>query len=268
MAFKGKKAAGKSRPMPVDLEDLGLEPATKFKARPRLLVAAWGPQKSGRTNLGLSLPAPMVVLTSDPQGLEGVIDKLPAEKVDQIQVFDFRLDTAIVSAGERQRAAQEILDKALRVFISAIAAKVRSIVFDNWSDFYNLRKNAEFGEINPKLTKGERMNKFGDLYVDMKNIINMSVDGDSNLMLIERVKKEYDENDKATGALERVGFRDTAFEVHANLRTDRIGSDFKVTIEDCRHSPEANGMELSGDACTFQQVAGLVMPDVDEEEWN
>jgi hypothetical protein len=106
----------------------------------------------------------------------------------------------------------------------------------------------------------------------MRRLLRESYDHEANLLLLHKVKKQYQEGKGGggnwTGKWERAGFDETRHIVQSNLRCQRNGDgEFNTLIKDCRHDMQLAGVQLEGDFNKFSQLAMLVFPNSQESDW-
>jgi hypothetical protein len=87
--------------------------------------------------------------------------------------------------------------------------------------------------------------------------------------LIHQVKDEYVKNER-TGKKKRAGFAATGYLVDVNAFMyknpgEEIPARYHLTVTDCRHNPEAEGFDLSGE--DFPALAELVFPESSRKDW-
>lgn len=259
MAYKGKKKP-EARKSSGGWDAPEIFQRATAAVKPRLLMAVRAREKRGKTNFGLTGPGPLAILHTD-MGLDGVVQKFQVDK--EIHVATFDLDIDAKNTEGVKAAAQPLWEEWVDTYAESLRRKVRTLLVDTWSEACELGRLAEFGKLDHV-----KPHHYGPLNAKWRKLFKMGMNADSNIIFLQRMKEEY-EGDSPTGGYKPAGFKDTGYEVHVVIDLDRDEEDgtFLLKIVDCRHSPEANGIVLKGDDCTFQKVAGLVMPDVDEGEW-
>jgi hypothetical protein len=109
----------------------------------------------------------------------------------------------------------------------------------------------------------------------MKDIWREAYDNEGNLIILHRMKEEWDNKINSagkevgvkTGRWEMSGYKGTYFEAQICCRAYKEDGVFKMLIFDCRLNPDLEGMVLEGDMLNFQTLGQLVFPDSTEEEW-
>lgn len=242
----------------------------KSKGKRRLVASISGLDKSGKTNFALTAPGPIAYANYD-TGLEGVIHKFESNK--QVYRNDYRV-VVPPGAGVQQVAevGNEVWERYKKDMRAAWKSDViRSTVVDPESETWELIRIARFGKLTQVMP-----HHYGPVNAEYRNFINEVYDTDKNLILLGRLKEEWEnqvvngkEVGKKTGKLERVGMKDIPYivQVNAIAHHDSETRQFSIEIVNCRQNPDLCGFVLPQELCTFQQLAMLVYPDSTEEEW-
>lgn len=215
----------------------------------RLIVSVEGMDKQGKTHFALTAPAPLVFFNFD-IGLEGVLHKHLGNGRD-IYVQDVRLP-AVKDTGDYNYLSA--LETFKRAYVDTMAMpEVQSIVIDTATELWELMRMARFGKLTQVMP-----HHYGPVNAEYREILRMAYDSDKNLILVHKVKAEY-VNDKNTGNMVRSGFKDTGFMVQVNALSYRDEDDaFHLEVLNCRHNPQARGMDLEGDMVNFDMLKELV----------
>ena len=234
----------------------------------RIIIALDGQEKCGKTHFALTAPAPIAVISTD-VGLDGVVQKYQSDK--EIWVAEFQVDMnelkglGVETAAKEARKTLAGIKKAYR----DVLGEAKTIIWDTATEVWEIMRMAEFGKLDQV-----KPHHYGPVNSAYRSMLRMSYDNDyTNLVLLHKVKDEY-VNDKTTGHKKRSGFSDTGFlvQVNGNCWKDRdpgigVPDRFHMTITDCRHNPEAEGMDLSGEDCSFPVLASLVFPETSPKDW-
>lgn len=242
----------------------GQEYAKVAQKQRRIILAIDGKEKVGKTRFCLTAPGPIAFFNID-LGTEGVLDvyckENPKKKV-YIQTFHVRM----LEGKEGQDAALVVWQRLITAY-RAVLGKVRTVVIDTSTELWDIVRLAAFGKLSQV-----KSHHYGPVNSQFRDFIRMAYDSNTNLILIHKLKDEY-ENDKKTGRLVRGGFSDTGFMVQANAtlskdpKAESIDEKFKLLITDCRQNTNAEGTELVGPFCNFPFLAQTIMPYSDPGDW-
>lgn len=259
--------------MPANIGGFQLNPNPN--RRRRMIVSIGGWDKCGKTHIALTAPGPIAYANFD-TGLEGVINKFRAAG-KKVYTSDYRV---VVPAGAD---AQTVANKAGEVWTrlnsdmrAAWASPlIRSTVIDTESETWELMRLAAFGKLTQVMP-----HHYGPVNGAYRNFLNEVYDSDKNLILLGRMKEEWDSKVGAngkeisfkTGRHERVGFKDVQYLVQVNCmaRYDPMqaeGNRFTLEIINCRQNSGLAGTILPESMCNFKDLAMLVYPDSTEQEW-
>lgn len=244
-----------------NLEQLGFEEADT-DIKPRLIVAVDGHEKCGKSHFAMTAPGPIAYFNTD-IGTEGVIHKFASDK--DINVFD-------MTVPDTQAEAKKEWDKFTAAYYAVLEMDdIRSIVGDTATEWWELCRMAAFGK-QPTMPY-----MYGPINAEFRKLIKSAYSNDKNLILVHKVRSVYI-NDKRTKEYERAGFSSTGYLSQVNVRVwreepeededgDMIPGKFHLYVEDCRHNPDMNGIDLEAPFNEFAMFAGLVCPDVDPTGW-
>lgn len=242
-------------------------------AKPELpkgtFISTEGPPKTGKTELGLSMPDPLFILDLN-MGLEGPIDKhLISGREIYVKTVPIPMSKDLPGQpwGELKAPAVAAWKEAITTLQEAINdTEIKSIFIDMHSEAWDLLRIARLGKLAQVLPV-----QYAAVNAEFRQLNQWLLCSKKNVMVSHKVKPEY-VNDVRTNRLERAGFNDIAFDAKVVVRTDRdpkaVGVDqFITTILDCRANREANGKLLRGTESTFAGIMKMVYPNVAEENW-
>lgn len=251
----------------------GFEEATTVLL-PRLIVGVEGEERAGKNHFGFTAPGPIYLQTCDPNGTEGVRQKF-VEKGKEIKWAGYQLNLNPGTSKQKVAdAAKPVWDRFVANYVAALPV-ARTIVWDTGDEFWELLRLSTFGELAPKLPKGERNNTYGELNAEYEQLIKASFAYPVNLIIIHRMKDEY-VNDSKTGKRRRAGYKDINYLTQVNLKAFKIGmvhpqtgepmpgARFGMQVLDCRRNPDIEGTVIEND---FMTLALSVLPEVDPQVW-
>lgn len=232
-------------------------------------MAVDGTEKSGKTHFALSGPGPIAVLDID-TGLDGVIQKWQEDK--EIYVKDSGVDLdelrRIKDPTKVSKYATQGWERIQNAWDDMLGT-ARTLVVDNASEMWELLRLARFGKIDHV-----KPHHYGPVNQEYRSLIRSAYgQNTTNVILLHKVKDEYINNER-TGRKARAGFADTGFLVQLNATAWRdrdinvsVPDCFHLTIADSRQNAELAGVDLSGVDLSFPQIAKMVFPDTEIEEW-
>ena len=227
----------------------------------RLILSIESKEKQGKTNFGLTAPAPLALLNFD-TGWEGVVHKF-LQQGKEILMSDF---TDFVLNMEREKDPakrnEELWARYKRDYINALRhPDIRTVLTDTATEAWELCRMARFGRLTQVMPF-----QYGPVNAEFRDLIRQAYNYEKNVIFLHKVKPLYI-NDKRTSEYERAGFSDMGFLVQANLTLFRDKEGFHCHIRDCRQNAELADLILSGDMCEFKYLAMNVFPDTDEVDW-
>lgn len=243
-------------------KDLGFKPLAGT-IHPRLIIALSALHKHGKTHFGLTAPGPIGFFNID-GGEEGVVDKFVGSK----EIHDFKM--AVPTGDDMQDKARDMWDGFIPAFDYALD-NFRSVVIDTASELWEILRMARFGKLSEILPyQYTPVNaEFRELFYRAKAAVG------TNLILLHRMKAEYVKN-VATGDYVPSWFNKTPYEAQVVAHMNRYEKDpdegikqteFRVYIDDCRHQPAMNQMELPMAMSSFPTLAQMVIPTSKPEDW-
>ena len=235
-------------------------------ASQRMVISLSGEEKSGKDHTALTFPEPIYIHSFD-IGLEGVVDKFINGTFGRKKIYlaEYELE---VQPGEA--SAQVVADSADRVweqFVTNYKDGLASCgqgttICDTISEAWELIRLARFGKLTQIMP-----HMYGPVNAEFRDILRESYNHAGNTVYLSKLVDEWEnytgndgkEKGRKTGNKTRKGFADLPFQVQINAlcnREDRAGggSDFTVTIEDCRFNPDANGITIPNDYDMIRMV--------------
>ncbi len=236
----------------------------------RLVMRIGGHDKSGKTHLALTMPPPIALLNID-RGLEGMYEKF-ARKKDLYISDDFR-SMPSDSMEDNERRWEAIIS----AYTSALEdSQTRSILFDTDTEGWEIARLAYLGKL-----VGVKELHYPEVNSKFRNIIDMGLAHDKNVMFTCRLKKQYVKTGKISmkgheesawnGKYEESGFREFGSIVQANLRAEIVNEDGvnipTIRVINCRQNMAMNGEVFEGDEACFSWVAANIVEGTSPEEW-
>jgi len=232
--------------------------AERTALQPRLIASISGLEKQGKTHFALGAPGPVAMFNID-IGLEGVVGKFVDDK--DIQVMDIELSQEPEKALDEWEAVKTAYMNKLR------DPNVRTIIWDTATEMWELVRIARFGKLVQVMPF-----HYGPVNAEFSKLLKAAYDTNKNLILLNRMKAVYI-NDKRTKDYERAGFSGTGFLAQVNAQVYRDESDedgpgeFHCYVKDCRQNPDLAGEVLSGEMCSWQWLASMVVEGTSPEDW-
>lgn len=223
--------------------------ADKQLAR-RMIISLTGEEKSGKDHCAFTAPAPIYVHSFD-IGLDGVIQKFQYEKEMYVADYELTVQPGEASAGEVAEAADKVWQQFVSNYRDGLASCGNgTTVVDTDTEVYELLRLARFGKLTQIMP-----HHYGPVNAELRDVIREAYDHDANTFFLSKktdiwenyVDSTGKERGRKTGAKGRKGFGDLPFLVQVVATTERDGSEFSVTIEDCRLNPECNGVSVPND---------------------
>ena len=239
----------------------GFEKAKKGSLH-RIVMSVEGQEKCGKTHFALTAPGPIALIDMD-TGLEGVVGKFAKEKEIYVKSYNWKDATS-------QAEWTSMWEDSKGAFLAALKEKeIRTLIVDTGTEWYEMIRLARFGKLNKvAMADGKAVPfPYGPVNTEFRDLIKKVYEGDKNLILIHKLKKEYIK-DTFTGKYERAGFGDIPYIVQLNMRVWRKDGELGFTVHDSRHNAEVAGLEMMAPMCDFETLAGEVFPDSKREEWS
>lgn len=245
----------------------GFEDITVSDVR-NLSLELIGPEQTGKTLIGFSMPDPTAYFNMD-RNEEAVVAS-PAFKArlskKTIKQMTFEIPKGLVANAKLQTIAEAERDRCLSNWTWACESdKFRSIFMDVGTDFWELWRYAEFGQ------ESSRARNYGPLNSQFSAMLRMPRKCGKNLIITNRTKDLW-KDDKPTGKIIRDGFKNTGYAMHATIETMRDEYDnFSIQLRDVRHDPALNGKVFTpddlGGELSFAMIACQIIEGSTPDEW-
>lgn len=222
----------------------------------RLIISIEGTEKQGKSHLALTAPGPIALFDFD-RRLEGTVHKFTSQKeiwvntyavpmsTKGINIID--IDTCIALWNRFKTDFKTVLDLPY----------IRTVIIDTASDAWELLRLAKFG----KLSQVQPFH-YGPVNFEFRDLIkSCAYDSDKNLIYIHKQGSKYI-GDKKTEDYERKGFGEVGYIVQMVVRVFHKKADFSAEIISCGLDATIEGLVLTGDACNFDTLMTLALPDL------
>lgn len=216
----------------------------------RIVGACWGPEKTGKSTLGLSFPSPIHYINYD-YGIEDLLGRYPEKEIIVHNIGAENPFDLAALLGETPKAP--LMKKVLVTYRDAIkqAAEVGgSVIVDT---FGQMRQTISDGTIEEVLEKRVGTKSEGQVFpfdysksnAITSEVIRMAYKVENvNLFLIHRAAPVYNSAGQDTGAIKMQGWHEVPAAVAVTLRTFRDPKgEFKMRIESCRKDGSLAGTE-------------------------
>lgn len=229
----------------------------------RLIISLTADWKKGKTTFALTAPAPIALIDMD-TGLEGVIEKWAEQKEIHVKSFNYHDATS-------EDEWTKMWEDCKQAFLGALNnPRIKTVVWDTATEAFELIRMARFGKLNKVVMAGGKAVPYpwGPVNTEFRDLLRKSLGTRKNVIFIHKTKDEY-RDDARTGNKVRAGFGDMEFVTQVNilLWKDVEKGGYGLTIEDCRQNSDVSGLELVDPLNTFINVASLIFPESEEEEW-
>jgi frataxin-like iron-binding protein CyaY len=221
--------------MTSDPTSMGFKPASSAVLR-RLIMSVTGHEKSGKTDLAMGAPGPVLVINID-EGTEGVVNKFADSK--DVWVFDIKRPDMNAKQSEWTPVWNSIKDTLSKCF----SYNQGTVVVDSSSEMYAIHRMAAFGKLTQVMP-----HNYTIVSAEHRSMLREAYQTDMNAIFLHRFKKKY-VNDSWDGiSYERDGYSATEYDVQLNIETIAtpsevgVGMDFSVKVVDCRQNPNAVGL--------------------------
>ena len=229
----------------------------------RLIVNAEGEEKSGKNHFAFSAPGPIFEHSFD-IGNEGVVQKFQSQKKIMIAEYELEVQPGEGDQREVAEAANKVWDQFIANYRDGLASCGNgTTMVDTGTEMWELLRLARFGKLTQVMP-----HHYGPVNKEMQEAIREGFGHNCNVVFLHKRKPEWEnfigsdgkEKGRKTGKMTRVGFSDMPFLVQVNAVCERVdqeggGSEFQITVDDCRQNPSINGITLPND---FEVLLGMV----------
>lgn len=245
---------------------------------PRMCVGASGPDKTGKTTFGGTMPGKIIAAFSNDTGTRDVLKRAAADRGKEVLFSQFADAEQMREWEKNPPFAKKEWNRAKDAAREIVATReIRSGVIDTGGGFWELCRLAELGKLTKVMphqyaAANNNMDEFFSIFYDRP---------DFNLLIIHKVKKLYKNNE-----WDGKSMTDAAYENMRSLVDMRIEHTremingtvvFGVRVLTARH----NAAEVLGkhfttrmadadgvyDACSMVDLALATWPDTDEGMW-
>lgn len=238
--------------------------------RHRLLLNIQGLEKTGKNHFSFSMPGPIAIQSFD-NGLEGVINKWNKKRVIHVKEYELKVQPGEATEKQVSDAADALWKEFTKDHYDILASdSIRSVILDTGDETWELLRLASFGK------QSANVQNYGPVNAEYRRWINSIKGTDKNLCMLHKMKDEWVGREDAngrykaskTGKLERSGFKEIGYILQGNFQTWRDGDNqFHGTMLDCRQNPDIDGVDFTGEMLNFQQIAMMVFPNSEPNEW-
>jgi hypothetical protein len=262
-----QKILNKKEKFAKKMAELGFEEASD-KVYPRIIMSIGGREKQGKTHLALSAPDPMAVFSSD-IGTEGVVNKFKKAGKD-VWVHELEMP-------EKHEEAKEVWDAFKQAYYGILKVpEIRSVVFDTSTEIWELLRICRFGKLTQVMPY-----QYGPVNAEYRRLLKDCYATQKNLILLHKQKPVYID-DKRTNKYENSQFNDTPYLVQVNVqvfrtkptkrcpyckKTDGKHRHWCAKIVDCRQNADLIDRVFIDTMNTFPFIAGMVVEDSKDEDW-
>lgn len=239
--------------------------AKESNRRKRMIIASGGEDRDGKTQFGLTAPAPIAIFPFD-NNTDEMISKWIKRK--KILVPNVSLDYTDATEIGEWKPVWERFEELWKDAVNS--PSVRTIMADTFGEAYELCRLAEFGKLTEVMpTNYARVN------AKFKRLIDMTYNTDKNVILTHRLKDVYKGKDR-TGERTLAGYTDIAYKVQIVIRHWRIldnrdpetgDEGFGFNIINATQNEKLAGTYLSEPDNTFAGLGTLVYPTSRLTEW-
>lgn len=221
----------------------------------RLIVSLTGEDHSGKNHCAFTAPSPIYVHSFDP-GIEGVIEKFHNKK--DIYVANYELE---IQPGEASpQVVAESADHIWQQFISNYRDGLASCghgttIIDTDTEAHQLIRLARLGKLSNVLP-----HMYGPVNAEFRCFLREGMGMPANIFFLSKYVDEWEnitdsqgrEKGRKTGNKVRKGFEELPFSMQVCGICERVdqpggGSQFQITITDCRQDPACNGVTVPND---------------------
>lgn len=242
----------------------------------RIIMSVEGLEREGKTHLALTAPGPLGYMQMDPGG-DAVVPKIKQlfpHKVLHLAQYTVQI-TGQMSDVQKADAAKKVWLQTVNDYEYALRT-LTSLVIDTNSEWFTCLKIAAFGRLTQVMPE-----QYAPVYAEYRRLLRMAYSHNCNLILLHKLKEEYEDGGKnektgkrnagrKTGNLVREGFKGIAYEVDMVVRAFRDPDDrsFQFEVKNCRQNPDADGIIMPADPETgFADLAQLAFPETTAKDW-
>jgi hypothetical protein len=259
--------------------DLSAALISRFKplekdTSPGVVIEFTGLPGTGKTDLALRAPGPLVHFGFDYHGANRCINRLIAaypEKAKGIYSKTYAVKPRDRKVGDDEAASKEMRETVILPFLedyeAAIKGGMRSFVIDTLDLMKQSQVISKWGKMESNSQLG-----YTEINAETARLVHMAREADVVLCLITRMKEEYKETrvgdklvSKATGKFVKSSNVAVTHAVDAWIETFTEGKDFKVRIMDAKTNKVANGTVFNSPE--FHDVAMALKPEVNPDVW-
>ncbi len=196
----------------------------------RMIVGIRGQEKTGKTDLALTAPQPIMFFRMDTSA-QYVVDKARARGVE---VYDYFVD---IPKNGNVAAYSQLWEAYKAHLLLAYRMNQGSVVIDTETAQYQLIRLARHGKVS-----GIAESNFPAMYAELNGLVAAAFSA-SNMTTIylHRMGRMF-----RTDEMEQKGYREMPYSVQANIETTRIDQPqggmpwFGMTVKDCVQNPTLN----------------------------
>ncbi len=257
-----------------------------------MVLGIQGMPKTGKTSLALSAPGPIAYHALD-TGDDGVIQKAKAAGKTVFPMShryylprELRVEPEFPprekdKEGEWRPSEEEINwfqtrakwvnDNCWQPFEDAnddaIAAGVRTIVWDTDTEVWEMKRMARFGKLlqNPQMF-------YPKVNGEYKELVRRIKDSGVNLMMVRQLKEDYTTKKWVEQGMSKLGYLvDAKVETYQRPSYQRgkemMPMEFGITVLSARHKMELVGTKVVLGSPDFMSLAAMLKPAVDPDLW-
>ncbi len=243
----------------------GFAEAQQRVARPRMIVSVRGEERAGKTQFGLTAPAPIAVFPFDNNTEELVQKWLMAKKIFMPKEPLYFMDAT------DQEHWLPVWERFKELFLAAVTSPlVRTVMVDTFTEAHELCRLVRFGKLSEVPA-----HFYGKVNAEFKRLIDSTYQTDKNVVLVHRVKDEYVKNVR-TGERVLAGYGEVGYKVQLNIlcwrelsrRDAETGAEgFGISLENCTQNETLAGTYLEEPRNNWQELGKLVYPGTTDEDW-
>lgn len=271
--------------LPPSFAALGFQaPAIIGKAKlRRQLIGISGAWDTGKTELALSAPGPLLAIGVD-RGLQAILDN-PDPPATRCQLWAAKMIPVPMQGALSKEEYAKLFNAFYAEYKAALSnPDCRSMLLDGDSDTWDWQRLGEFGRLSkvPSIL-------YENVNASRRAMYMRAHDSGKIVLATNRVRKLYVTKMRADGQgpelseqgneirvwngdWERVGFSDQDYLWNIQLTTDRRlnrkgAPEWGCTIKKCKASAKIVGQQLWGADCNLQTLFQVVYPQIPLSEW-